>query len=246
MDQINQLKEEELNLVGQSPSSVQTIVSSSTSSASSSSSSNYLDQHTPTITTFSPPVHIAPPRASTPTPIPGRSFTVPIPQVQTPPLGRSQSSRQQAVKTPPPHPPSRQGTGGLYSTSASSASLLERTPSSHSFFPSTSSTPNPSASVNLTANRPSSPLHSPSIHKSLSSLDAKIITQNMEKSTQQANAVREREERDMMAGMQSPTIAEGRPSLSDDVWQSLCIKVLPLFNGQELQGCIEDLNDVLR
>ncbi|RUS28920.1 hypothetical protein BC938DRAFT_481279 [Jimgerdemannia flammicorona] len=260
-NQITQLKEEERDFnFAHSPSS---IISSSTSdpasSASSASSSNYLDQPTPTLATFAGPIPAAAPTAPrSTTPIPVRSFTVPVQQSHAAALARSQSNRNQSVaKTPPP---SRQNTiGGLYSTSATSASLLERTPSSHSFFPGSTSTPTSSAPTNLTANRPSSPLHSPSIHKSLSSLDAKIITQNMERSTQQVNAVREREEMAFMAGMQSPTmgsylgssapngsIAEGRPSLSDDVWQSLCVKVLPLFNGQGVQGCIEDLNDLLR
>ncbi|KAI7876935.1 hypothetical protein K492DRAFT_134704 [Lichtheimia hyalospora FSU 10163] len=31
-----------------------------------------------------------------------------------------------------------------------------------------------------------------------------------------------------------------------DVWQSLCVRVLPLFNGEGVKGNIEDLNELLR
>jgi hypothetical protein len=31
-----------------------------------------------------------------------------------------------------------------------------------------------------------------------------------------------------------------------DAWQTLCIRVLPLFNGEGVQGAIEDLNELLR
>ncbi|GAA5897456.1 HbrB domain-containing protein [Sporobolomyces salmoneus] len=31
----------------------------------------------------------------------------------------------------------------------------------------------------------------------------------------------------------------------DDVWQSVCVKVLPLFNGEGIRGFVEDLNDLV-
>ncbi|KAL0088137.1 hypothetical protein F4703DRAFT_1735130 [Phycomyces blakesleeanus] len=31
-----------------------------------------------------------------------------------------------------------------------------------------------------------------------------------------------------------------------DVWQTFCVRVLPLFNGEGVQGSIEDLNELLR
>ncbi|KAI7870475.1 hypothetical protein BDF14DRAFT_1721023 [Spinellus fusiger] len=31
-----------------------------------------------------------------------------------------------------------------------------------------------------------------------------------------------------------------------DIWQTLCVRVLPLFNGEGVQGAIEDLNELLR
>jgi hypothetical protein len=33
---------------------------------------------------------------------------------------------------------------------------------------------------------------------------------------------------------------------SDTAWQALCTRVLPLFNGEGLKGCMEDLNDLVR
>lgn len=35
-------------------------------------------------------------------------------------------------------------------------------------------------------------------------------------------------------------------SAQGDAWQTLCVRVLPLFNGEGVQGAIEDLNDLLR
>ncbi|KAJ3092972.1 hypothetical protein HK102_013762 [Quaeritorhiza haematococci] len=32
---------------------------------------------------------------------------------------------------------------------------------------------------------------------------------------------------------------------TDNIWQTICVKVLPLFNGEGLKGCIEDLNDLV-
>ncbi|KAI8344325.1 HbrB-like-domain-containing protein [Chlamydoabsidia padenii] len=33
---------------------------------------------------------------------------------------------------------------------------------------------------------------------------------------------------------------------TDSVWQALCVRVLPLFNGEGVQGAVEDMNDLLR
>ncbi|ORE15322.1 hypothetical protein BCV71DRAFT_185591 [Rhizopus microsporus] len=35
-------------------------------------------------------------------------------------------------------------------------------------------------------------------------------------------------------------------SSQEDAWQTLCVRVLPLFNGEGPQGAIEDLNELLR
>jgi hypothetical protein len=35
-------------------------------------------------------------------------------------------------------------------------------------------------------------------------------------------------------------------TVQGDAWQTLCVRVLPLFNGEGVQGSIEDLNDLLR
>ncbi|KAI8050164.1 HbrB-like-domain-containing protein [Gilbertella persicaria] len=138
--------------------------------------------------------------------------------------------------------------------------------------------------------RPSSPITSPSIHKSLTALDAKAITRDMEKSTMHL--------REDMMSPSSPTTAQSanngnfyfgsnNPSTNNstfqsmaapsntpshypyhrqnsvssvitlpptvhqnstqaDAWQTLCVRVLPLFNGEGVQGAIEDLNDLLR
>ncbi|KAI8060202.1 hypothetical protein BC940DRAFT_281066 [Gongronella butleri] len=37
-----------------------------------------------------------------------------------------------------------------------------------------------------------------------------------------------------------------QPTTSNDLWHSLCVRVLPLFNGEGVQGNIEELNDLLR
>ncbi|KAI9277835.1 hypothetical protein BY458DRAFT_432523 [Sporodiniella umbellata] len=35
-------------------------------------------------------------------------------------------------------------------------------------------------------------------------------------------------------------------SSQEDAWQTLCVRILPLFNGEGVQGSIEDLNELLR
>ncbi|KAL1922591.1 uncharacterized protein VTP21DRAFT_10130 [Calcarisporiella thermophila] len=70
------------------------------------------------------------------------------------------------------------------------------------------------------SSRPASPLAiaSATLQKSLWTLDAKVMAREMER------------------------FAE----LQDDAWQSLCVKVLPLFNGEGIKGSIEDLNNLVR
>lgn len=35
-------------------------------------------------------------------------------------------------------------------------------------------------------------------------------------------------------------------SAADNVWQIICVRVLPLFNGEGVKGCVEDLNELVR
>lgn len=118
---------------------------------------------------------------------------------------------------------------------------------------------------------PQSPINPTSIHKSLTALDAKSITRDMEKSVLQQRAD------EVISSPLSPTnnmsfqslaLPTGPPqsqyhrqnsassislppsvyhnSAQGDAWQTLCVRVLPLFNGEGVQGAIEDLNDLLR
>ncbi|KAI7893947.1 HbrB-like-domain-containing protein [Mucor mucedo] len=145
--------------------------------------------------------------------------------------------------------------------------------------------------------RPSSPITSPSIHKSLTALDAKSITRDMEKSAFQLRS-------DDVISPSSPSSSTLNPNnfyfssnpgnmsfqsmaapsnnapslnhfqyhrqnsmssvtlpsvnhninpvpaipntIQGDAWQTLCVRVLPLFNGEGVQGAIEDLNELLR
>lgn len=144
--------------------------------------------------------------------------------------------------------------------------------------------------------RPSSPITSPSIHKSLTALDAKSIARDMEKSalqqrgdnvmsptspannnnntitnannyyfgngatgnpssfqsmaapsatssqTQHYQYLRQ----NSMSSVTLPAVVNHHHPVQGDAWQSLCVRVLPLFNGEGVQGAIEDLNDLLR
>ncbi|ORX93589.1 HbrB-domain-containing protein [Basidiobolus meristosporus CBS 931.73] len=58
------------------------------------------------------------------------------------------------------------------------------------------------------------------ISKSLMSLDARTMSREMSLS--------------------------GDAYVQDDKWQTLCVKVLPLFNGEGLKGYVEDLNELVR
>lgn len=140
--------------------------------------------------------------------------------------------------------------------------------------------------------RPSSPITSPSIHKSLTALDAKSIARDMEKSafqlrsddvisptsptlnpnnfyfsstpgnmsfqsmaapsntTPSLNHFQYHRQNSMSSVTLPPIIANPVPNISNtmqgDAWQTLCVRVLPLFNGEGVQGAIEDLNELLR
>ncbi|KAI8643653.1 hypothetical protein BD408DRAFT_342030 [Parasitella parasitica] len=41
-----------------------------------------------------------------------------------------------------------------------------------------------------------------------------------------------------------PTVNHHLNTAQGDAWQTLCVRVLPLFNGEGVQGTIEDLNDL--
>jgi hypothetical protein len=165
-------------------------------------------------------------------------------------------------------------------------------------------------SISQPPQRPTSPITSPSIHKSLTALDAKSITRDMEKSALQlrgddvispnspntsalnsnnfyfSNAVDRGPASMSFQSMAAPTASGSgqNPSLNHyqyhrqnslssvtlptgtmthnninsisntlsnlsvqgDAWQTLCVRVLPLFNGEGVQGAIEDLNELLR
>ena len=135
--------------------------------------------------------------------------------------------------------------------------------------------------------RPTSPITSPSIHKSLTALDAKSIARDMEKSAfqlrgddvlspgspnnsqnasnfyfsnnassfqsiaapQQANAHFQYHRQNSLSSITLPNNvpqASLTSTIQGDAWQTLCVRVLPLFNGEGVQGAIEDLNDLLR
>lgn len=140
-------------------------------------------------------------------------------------------------------------------------------------------------SISQPPQRPTSPITSPSIHKSLTALDAKLITRDMEKSvlqlrgedvmsptspTQQqqqgfyynmnnssstttnnmnnsnAKVTPQYHRQNSVGSVIVPPTATFPTSAQGDAWQTLCVKVLPLFNGEGVQGSIEDLNDLLR
>jgi hypothetical protein len=147
------------------------------------------------------------------------------PLVRSPPSGGgSQSNRHTELRSPStPSTPTRQPS---FPANISQLSL-DRSPSS-------------------IPPRPTSPVNSPSIHKSLNALDAKMITRDIERSIQRSTASKDRDDL-----LNSPTsmIIPNYSSLineNSDVWQALCIRVLPLFNGEGVNGAIEDLNELFR
>jgi hypothetical protein len=99
-----------------------------------------------------------------------------------------------------------------------------------------------------------------SIHKSLHALDAKSITRDIEKSvlhsrgedpaspTQQQQQQQGANNIPYQSMRQNSVSSEAVPpnTYIGDAWQTLCVRVLPLFNGEGVQGSIEDLNDLLR
>ncbi|SAM02873.1 hypothetical protein [Absidia glauca] len=46
--------------------------------------------------------------------------------------------------------------------------------------------------------------------------------------------------------LHSTTPAPSSTNSNDTLWQALCVRVLPLFNGEGVQGAVEDMNDLLR
>lgn len=153
---------------------------------------------------------------------PSRTST---PVVRSPPSGgSSQSNRHTELRSPStPSTPTRQPSfpGNISQLS------LDRSPSS-------------------IPQRPASPVNSPSIHKSLNALDAKLITRDIERSIQRSTSSKDRDDL-----LNSPTnmITPNFSSITNensDVWQALCVRVLPLFNGEGVKGAIEDLNELLR
>ena len=94
--------------------------------------------------------------------------------------------------------------------------------------------------------RPASPVNSPSVHKSLNALDAKMITRDIERSIQRSTSSKDRE--DLLNSPTSMMIPNFSSLINEnsDVWQLLCIRVLPLFNGEGVNGAIEDLNELFR
>ncbi|KAI9491406.1 HbrB-like-domain-containing protein [Zychaea mexicana] len=309
----------------------------SPSSNSSSSLSNYLDRATPTSANF--PSSISP-TSATPVggaiaqqplpPVPTRSLSATTPTIRSPPSGGGSQTKRHSLRSPPPplqHLP-RHGSftgnnnnNGINSSSGISSIPLDRTISLQS---------NNTTTTTITTTyqqRPTSPVTSPSIHKSLNALDAKSITRDMEKSTQymrgddtmisspssptassmnpssfyfsasnNTNAAssssggpgpyshhRHHPSTTSVAGgppghpyirqgsVSSITVTSNAPSVvggaastaagtggaptipplpisnpQGDVWQTLCVRVLPLFNGEGVKGNIEDLNELLR
>ncbi|KAL9545737.1 hypothetical protein MBANPS3_007009 [Mucor bainieri] len=179
-------------------------------------------------------------------------------------------------------------------------SVRSNSGSSHnSSYPRQASSASLDRSVSQPAQRPTSPITSPSIHKSLTALDAKSITRDMEKSALQlrggddvmsptspsnnnnntqlqlqqqqqnfyfaSNTASNISFQSMAAAATTPSnfqyhrqnslssatlppvaVNHHASSAQGDAWQTLCVRVLPLFNGEGVQGAIEDLNELLR
>ena len=325
------------------------------SSNSSSSLSNYLDHATPTSANF--PGSISP-TSTTPVgahaqhsmpPVPTRSLSATTPTIRAPPSGGGSQTKRHSLRSPPSplHQLPRHGSfTGNYNNNGDSSSGSSTNANSNNNnnnvlggipLDRTISLQSNNTTATMTTvyqQRPTSPVTSPSIHKSLNALDAKLITLNMEKSSQFM-----RSEDTMISSPSSPTgtpagfyfgtnnsnttntvsgsntnggsssiagapyqhhhqhrhhpsttsvtgppvhpypyirqgsvssitvnnnatnaasgasasaaVASVAPSSSisnpqGDVWQSLCVRVLPLFNGEGVKGNIEDLNELLR
>ncbi|KAL7312428.1 hypothetical protein PS15m_008188 [Mucor circinelloides] len=235
----------------------------SSSSNSSSSLSTSLDNASANTNTSS----------STIQPNPVRSLSATTLTMRPPPSGGGSQTKRHSVR-------SNSGSSISHPRQASSASL--------------------DRSISQPAQRPTSPITSPSIHKSLTALDAKSITRDMEKSALQlrggddvmsptspsnTNTQLQQQQQQQqnfyfanntassisfqsmaaqsMATTPSHFQYHRQNSLSSatlppapvnhhvssaqgDAWQTLCVRVLPLFNGEGVQGAIEDLNELLR
>ncbi|KAJ8658335.1 hypothetical protein O0I10_006018 [Lichtheimia ornata] len=317
----------------------------SASSDSSSAMSNYIEHTTPTSLHF--PISTSPPSAlpastgsQTVFPTPSRSYSATTPTMRAPPSGGSSQTKRHSLRSPPPPPLQHIPRQGSFASSHSSSnnnnpttSTGQQQQSSSQPLERTISTQGNNASTSSYQQRPTSPITSPSIHKSLNALDAKSITRDIERTSQYRD--------DMITSPSSPTAsinpsgfyfsnanntnnsnagpyhhrhhpstasaaaaaaaaaAAGAPppppipsshphhptpymrqgSVSSismqtttvnptpsiapstqtivnppppignpqgDVWQSLCVRVLPLFNGEGVKGNIEDLNELLR
>ncbi|CAM0136197.1 unnamed protein product [Umbelopsis sp. WA50703] len=149
----------------------------------------------------------------------------PAPLVRSPPSGgSSQSNRHNELRSPSAPPtPTRQPS---FSANISQLSL--------------------DRSTSYAPPRPTSPVNSPSIHKSLNALDAKMITRDIERSIQRSTSSKDRDD---LINSPTGTVVQNMSSIvneNNDVWQALCVRVLPLFNGEGVKGTIEDLNELLR
>lgn len=227
----------------------------SSSSNSSSSLSTSLDNASAITNTSS----------STIQPNPIRSLSATTLTMRPPPSGGGSQTKRHSV---------RSNSGSSTSRQASSASL--------------------DRSISQPAQRPTSPITSPSIHKSLTALDAKSITRDMEKSalqlrggddvmspTSPTNTTTQQQQQQnfyfanntasnisfqsmaaaaaaapsnfqyhrqnsLSSATLPPAVNHHVNSAQGDAWQTLCVRVLPLFNGEGVQGAIEDLNELLR
>ncbi|KAI9263473.1 HbrB-like-domain-containing protein [Helicostylum pulchrum] len=200
---------------------------------------------------------LPPPPSSSTSPNPTRSLSATTLTMRTPPSGGGSQTKRHSVR-------SQHG----------SSSSLDR-------------------SISQPPQRPTSPITSPSIHKSLTALDAKSIARDMEKSafqlrtddvisptspnntstlnpnnfyfssnqgnmsfqsmaapsttTPSLNHLQYHRQ-NSMSSITLPSVINStvNNTVQGDAWQTLCVRVLPLFNGEGVQGAIEDLNELLR
>ncbi|KAI7900052.1 HbrB-like-domain-containing protein [Cokeromyces recurvatus] len=147
--------------------------------------------------------------------------------------------------------------------------------------------PRQQTTISTNLDKSLSPIYPPSIHKSLTSLDAKLIARDMEKSSihlrgddvtsptspinnnnfflsnsmnggnnmsfqtiaapsTTAVAYSYHRQNSMSSTITLPTNYHTTTTAQGDTWQTLCVRVLPLFNGEGVQSSIEDLNELLR
>lgn len=293
-----------LDQTDERPADIPSKLASPTSASSNSSSSlsNYLERATPNSLnissaspTFNAPLNSGTqqPQSSSHGPIQYSSSSS-TPTMKEPPSGGGSQTKRHSMRSPP----SRQD-----SFHSNMSTSLERTYSSQSSF-SSSQQQQQQQSSSTAQQRPTSPVISPSIHKSLTALDAKSITQSITRDMERSSQYMMRGDDIVLASPSSPTFnsnpgnfyfspstqpassaasvisgttsgyhphpytrqgsvssvpiggpaaagsssgaASIAPPPSGDVWQTLCVRVLPLFNGEGVQGNIEDLNELLR